>query len=739
MSSLAAINKTLLKQNKLLKESVGGSATAVAKAAEDKAESKTYDTEVLSTLKSIRDALGGSAGGGGGGKDGVKKGGMLAGLMRGLGGLAGGIIKMVSKIGVGFIKGMGSLALGIGAFMLGLGGAAKIADLVGFKGDSLKALVGNVFGAFSGTDLIAMGAIIGAAMGMEKFKISKLGVALGMGAIGMGIAAFVLGILAAEGFSKIGTLIGLDGKSLASLMTNVFGAFSGIDMKILTGLLVGAVVLDKVKGGKMAIMRGMLALGGGIASFTLGILAAEGFASIGALLKLDGESLKTLLGNFFETFEGVDIKLLGVMLVAAGVIGAFGVAGAKAAVIGMGAIGAGVAAFTLGLLVGEGAAKLGSMLGLDGSNLAVLLTNLGKGIGGFVGGIGKGMFEQLKDLDSEKLKELGAGIAGIGIGIAAFSAAKIIGGIGSVVSGLTSFFGGESPIDTIIALSKDKDINAPRLAALGEAIGPLGKGIAAFGGFELSSGFFSGESDLEKFIDAIAKIGNSDVVIDKTKMENLAKGITPLATAMAGFAGVDVGKVVGYRRTGKNDIDVFFESLSGKNVSQVADKSTMETAAAGITPLAKAMASFGSLDLDNITGGLGEDNLTKFFEGLGLATKKIKKPELLKTIGLGISDLAKGLKTFANIDSDSLVASMNVLEQLDDLDLNDSRFAAVLAQGQQVQESRTMDFAQKSAMNVSGGNVTVMNDNKVINNDNRNSTISQTSVAAKIQPAATKE
>ena len=71
MSDLKTINKTLLEQNKLLKESVGGSATAVAKAAEDKAESKTYDTEVLSTLKSIRDALGGSAGGGGGaGRDG---------------------------------------------------------------------------------------------------------------------------------------------------------------------------------------------------------------------------------------------------------------------------------------------------------------------------------------------------------------------------------------------------------------------------------------------------------------------------------------------------------------------------------------------------------------------------------------------------------------------------------------------------------------------------------------------
>ena len=813
MASLAAINKTLIEQNKLVKISIDGTATEKAKQAEERAERKTYDSEVLGTLKSIHSALGGGGGGGLAGAD-KKTGGWMAGLMSGLGGLAKGIFKTISSIGMGFVKGMGSLALGIGAFMLGLGGAGKIAELAGFDGDGLRNLVGNtfgafrgmdlvamaaviaaamlldkagtskkgvilgmgaigagvsafiltlggagaiaelagfdgkmlntlitnVFGAFSGTDLVIMGSILGAAIGLEKFKITKKGVILGMGAIGAGVAAFILGILAAEGFASLGALVALDGTNLSTLMTNVFGAFGGIDAKALGALLIGGVVVGKVQGGAKAVMKGMLAIGGGVAAFTLGILAAEGFSKLGDLIGLDGGSLNTLLSNFLASFKGVSIEAMGVMLTAAGVVGAFGAAGAKAAVIGMGAIGAGVAAFTIGLLVGEGAAKLGSMLGLDGSSLATLLTNLGKGIGGFVGGIGKGMFKQLEDLDAERLKELGKGIAGIGIGIAAFAAAKIVGGIGSVVDGLTSFFGGDSPIDTIIALSKDKDINAKRLAELGEAIGPLGEGIASFGGFELSSGMFSGESDLEKFIDAIAKIGKKEVVINKDKMQDLADGITPLATAMKGFSGVDVGKVVGYRRTGKNDIDVFFESLSGKNVSQVADKATMEAAAGGIGPLATAMASFGNLDLDKITGGLGEDNLTKFFVGIGKATDKIKKPEALKAISLGISDLAKGLKSFANINSDSLVKNMDSLDKLAGMNLrNPEILATVLAQGQQVQESRTMDFAEKSAMNVSGGTVVVNNDNSVINNDNRNSTVNQTSVAAKMQVESKKE
>ena len=73
------------------------------------------------------------------------------------------------------------------------------------------------------------------------------------------------------------------------------------------------------------------------------------------------------------------------------------------------------------------------MIGLDGSALKVLLSNVGEGIGGFIGGIGKGIIAQLKDIDADKLVQLGKGIAGIGIGIAAFGAGTAVGVVGGVV------------------------------------------------------------------------------------------------------------------------------------------------------------------------------------------------------------------------------------------------------------------------------------------------------------------
>ena len=123
------------------------------------------------------------------------------------------------------------------------------------------------------------------------------------------------------------------------------------------------------------------------------------------------------------------------------------------------------------------------------------------------------MFKQLEDLDADKLVQLGKGIAGIGIGIAAFGAGTAVGVVGGVVGALGSFFGVKSPIDTIIELSKDKDIDAKRLAELGGALEPLGKGLAAFSGFSMSGGMI-GDSDLESFIKVIAKIGDSDVKIN---------------------------------------------------------------------------------------------------------------------------------------------------------------------------------------------------------------------------------
>ena len=645
-----------------------------------------------------------------------KSGGLIAGILGGVGKGIGAIAKSIMKVGPRFIIGMASLGAGLVAFMVALGGGAKIAEMVGIDGESLKKLVSNTFGAFRGIDLAFMSLIIGAAMGIAKLKISKVGVALGMGAIGMGIAAFVLGILAAEGFAKIGDLIALDGSNLAKLMTNVFGAFKGIEVKDLALILAGAVVLDKVPGGKGGVMRGMLAIGGGVASFVLGILAAEGFAKLGDLIGLDGGNLNTLLSNFFSAFKGISIEALGVMLVAAGAIGIAGVAGAKAAVIGMGAIGAGVAAFTIGLLVGEGAAKLGSMLGLDGSNLATLMTNLGTGIGGFIGGIGKGMFKQLEELDADKLTQLGTGISGIGRGIADFAKGKILGVIGNVMGALGSIFGGESPIDTIIRISKDKDIDAPRLAELGAAIGPLGEGLASFSGFELKGGFFSGETDLEGFVNAIAKIGSSDVKIDAGRIKTIGDAMKPLSDGMAGFSGLDIGQLVGAPTTGfgKTELELFFLSLSGDAIKEI-DTAAVIRVSPAITKLATGMKSFGGIDMDAITGGVGEDNLGKFFEGMAQAENRIKDPNKLVKLAPGVDALGKAMQSWVGVDGDQITSAVEAIGEMSPQQIAKMEATVGMLAGSQV-------MGRSGASNINITNVDASSQTQ--NNMNRSQTIS---------------
>jgi hypothetical protein len=741
MSSLTAINKTLIEQNKLVKTSIEGTATEKAKQAEERAERKTYDTEVLSTLKAIHGAMGGSAGGGLAGAD-KKTGGWMAGLMRGLGNLAGGIFKMISKIGVGFIKGMGSLGAGIGAFFLAIGGASLIAKYAGVDGEALKTLIQNFFGAFSGTDMVALAALVVGGIIVGKIKGGEQAVMRGMGAIGIGIAAFMGGILLADGLAKLGSMVKLDGSSLATLITNFTAAFTGTDGAGIAalGVLIAAGAVLGITGGTGPVIAGMAAIGAGIAAFAGGLLLADAFAKLGKMAGLDGSSINTLITNFTSAFTGTDgagIAALGV-LIGAGIALGFTGPAAALAITGMGALGAGIAAFMGGLVLADWIAGMGG--DNAGGNLKVLLTNVGQAIGGFVGGMGKGIMDQLKDIDTDKLSALGIGIKNVGIGMVAGAAGMTVGLIGGLMSGLGAMFGVESPIDKIVALSKDSSIDTKRLKELGEGIGPLGQGLAGFSGLDFGGSFFGGDS-LDDFIKSIAKLGSGKIDIDAGRLKSIGNSIKPLADGIAGFSGLDMEKIVGSDTSGRgSDLQRFFGTLSEKNVSQVAGEATMKNAAAGIGPLAKAMASFGSLDLDKITGGLGEDNLSKFFEGIGTAANNIKKPEALRAIGEGISDLAKGLRVFANIDSDTLVKNMGSLEKIQELQKGDSSFiSSLFNSGQQVQEAKTMDFAQKSAMNVSGGTVVVNNDNSVINNDNRNSTVNQTSVAAKMQVESKKE
>ena len=558
----------------------------------------------------------------------------------------------------GVIFGMGAIGAGIGTFILTLGGAGKIGELAGFDGKALNTLVTNIFGAFSGTDLVVLASILGAAVGLEKTKTSKTGVILGMGAIGAGIGTFVLAL---GGAGKIGELAGFDGKALNTLVKNVFGAFEGTDLVVMGAIIAAAMGIEKAKVSKIGVVLGMGAIGAGIAAFTLGILLADGFSNLGALISLDGKSLKKLLGNFFQAFETVGVAPL-VALITAGALAGAIPGGELAVVKGMTAIGAGIAGFSIGLLAAEGFAMLGKMLGLDGSALKVLLGNLGEGIGGFIGGIGAGVFKQLEDLDSDKLIDLGKGIAGIGAGIAAFGVGSILGVIGGVMEGLGSFFGVKSPIDTIIALSKDKSIDAERLAALGEGLEPLGKGIAAFAGFEMKGGFFGGDTDIESFIKVIAKIGDSKVKINADNLNNLAEGLGPFGKAMSGFSGVDIAKIVDESTFGKSTLEIFFDLLSSEKLGQMASPAEMQKVADGLTPLGKAMDTFSGLDMASIVGNNWtpgkETSFESFIGALGMATEKIKDPKHLQEVAIGIQALGEGMQSFKRIDVTTINAAL---------------------------------------------------------------------------------
>ena len=201
-----------------------------------------------------------------------------------------------------------------------MGGAGKIAEFIGVDGSSINTLVSNVFGAFTGVDLVAMGALIAAGIVVGKIKGGETAVLTGMTAIGAGIGGFFVGILLADGLAKLASMIKLDGSSLATLITNFTTAFTGTDgagIETLGALIVAGSLIGITKT-QTALISGMGAVGAGIAAFAAGLVAADAVAGLGKWLGLKGENIKKLMGNFTAAMEGQDgagLKALGLLIV----------------------------------------------------------------------------------------------------------------------------------------------------------------------------------------------------------------------------------------------------------------------------------------------------------------------------------------------------------------------------------------------------------------------------------------
>ena len=68
----------------------------------------------------------------------------------------------------------------------------------------------------------------------------------------------------------------------------------------------------------------------------------------------------------------------------------------------------------------------------------------------------------------------------------AFAGGQAAGVVGGVMESVAGFFGKDSPLEQVAKLSKDKDINVPRLQAIGKGIHDLGLGFQALGAADSS-------------------------------------------------------------------------------------------------------------------------------------------------------------------------------------------------------------------------------------------------------------
>jgi len=392
-------------------------------------------------------------------------------------------------------KGMTSVGAGLAGFFTGIllaDLAAGIGSAVGINGDNLKTLMSNFFGAFSGAGIegtAALFAILGAgALTGLAGKGKAKDIALGMTAVGAGLAGFFTGVLLADLAAQMGTAAGLNGENLSTLINNFVSAFNGTDeagLIAVAGLLGLGALVGIIKGPAAAagLALGMTAVGAGLAGFFGGLMLADKFATV-LSTDIPGKNLSTMMKNFFSAMSAADEKTLigmGAILAAGATIGlALPGVGPAAVAVGMTALGAGLAGFFSGLMLADFVAnKLGG--GDAGASLATLLTNMGKGLGGFVGGLGSGFAKQFEALDGDKLAKVGEGIKGIGTGMLAFAGGQAAGAVSGVFEKIGSFFGSDSPLDKIKEFAQNtSEQDADRLAKLGKGVFGLGKGLEAF-------------------------------------------------------------------------------------------------------------------------------------------------------------------------------------------------------------------------------------------------------------------
>jgi hypothetical protein len=325
--------------------------------------------------------------------------------------------------------------------------------------------------------------------------------------------------------------------------------------------------------------RGLATIGMGIVALFGGLLAgdalAEGAGALGA--NLDFANIKTMFSGFSDSIGALSttaVATLGGILAAGAVFGKVSTKADKTKIVmGVGAIGASIAAFFAAFAAGDMA--IGAM-GSSGENIKKIVTAFGDSITALDGtpltvlgtliGAG-GILGALTVATGGAAAAVFAGIPAIGASIAGFFVAfdavttlgKWFGADGSSTKKMTKNFAD--------AVSHLADFDATKVKAGAEALGAAGKGIAVFLGAEglmAAKGFLETtwtavktgfdwlfgtntantggtESTIEKMIGALEPIKGMDAAII-TQMDTFGTAIDKFVGSFQGLENIDTGK-----------------------------------------------------------------------------------------------------------------------------------------------------------------------------------------------------
>lgn len=382
---------------------------------------------------------------------------------------------------------MTGVGAGIAGFLAGLVladvGIDWIQNITGADGSALVSafeMFNNAVMALNPISIAALGGLLAVA---SKFNLPAGRIVMGMTGIGAGIASFMLSLAIGDaGINWIQEISGADGSALVSVFKMFNDSITALSPTSMTALaaLLGIASAFTLPVGR--ILMGMTGVGAGIAGFMLSLAVGDaGITWIQEVSGADGSALVSVLKMFNDAVNALDTKALATL----GVIMGIGIALGPAAAIGLGAMGAGIAAFITGLALGDGMLQLMSSAtgGEPGEGLKMLIKNIFEGVAG------------IKVLDGLDLVGLGVGLGAVATGLAAFGVGSIISGLGQAVSSIIAFFTGESVFDQIMKIADKAD------------------------------GLMRGAEALERIAEALQKFGNIDINADNLDFEALSKNL----------------------------------------------------------------------------------------------------------------------------------------------------------------------------------------------------------------------